>query len=64
MFKTWYGYFKYQMMSSRLINAPASFQEYINKIFAQKLDIFIIVYLKDIFIYINNDRNGYTIVIQ
>ncbi len=30
------------------------FQSYINKILAEKLDIFIIVYLNDIFIYTEN----------
>ena len=39
------------MMPFRLLNAPASFQGYINKILAKKLDIFIIVYLDDILIY-------------
>ena len=34
-----------------LFNAPASFQGYINKILAEKLDIFVIVYLDDILIY-------------
>ena len=34
-----------------LFNAPASFQGYINKILAEKLDIFVIVYFDDIFIY-------------
>ena len=34
-----------------LSNAPASFQGYINKILAEKLDIFVIVYLDDILIY-------------
>ena len=33
-----------------------SFQRYINKIFAEKFDIFDIVYLDDIFIY--TDDNG------
>ncbi len=32
-------------------NAPASFQGYIIKIIAEKLDIFVIVYLDDILIY-------------
>lgn len=35
-----------------LSNALASFQVYINKILAKKLDIFIIMYWEDIFIYI------------
>ena len=34
-----------------LSNIFASFQGYINKILAKKLDIFVIVYLNDIFIY-------------
>ena len=34
-----------------LFNAPASFQGYINKILDEKLDVFIIIYLDDIFIY-------------
>ena len=34
-----------------LLNAPASFQDYINKILAEKLDVFMIVYLNDILIY-------------
>ena len=38
-------------MSFELFNAPASFQDYINKILAKKLDVFVIVYLNDIFIY-------------
>ena len=42
-----------------LTNAPASFQKYINKIFAKKLDIFVIVYLDDIKIYINDNGNGH-----
>ena len=33
-------------------NAPASFQGYINKILAKKLNVFIIVYLDNILIYI------------
>ena len=32
-------------------NTPATFQRYINKILAKKLDIFVIVYLDDILIY-------------
>lgn len=37
-----------------LSNAPASFQGYIKKIVVEKLDIFIIMYLDDILIYIKN----------
>ena len=46
-----------------LINASASFQEYINKILAEKFDIFVIVYLDDILIYINDDRDRYVVAV-
>ncbi len=45
---------EYQVMYFRLINIPAIFQGYINKILAEKLNIFIIEYLDNIFIYIEN----------
>ena len=35
-----------------LSNASTSFQSYINKILAKKLNIFVIIYLNNIFIYI------------
>ena len=38
-------------MPFRLSKASASFQGYINKILAERLNIFVIVYLDDIFIY-------------
>ncbi len=50
-FHTRYDHFEYQVMPFGLSNAPASFQGYINKILAEKLDIFVIVYLDDILIY-------------
>ena len=45
-----------------LTNAPASFQGYINKILAEKLDIFVIVYLDDILIYTDDDESHVTAV--
>ena len=38
-------------MLFRLFNAPTSFQGYINKISVEKLNIIVIVYLDDIFVY-------------
>ena len=58
-FQTRYSYFKYQLMLYRLFNAPASFHGYINKILAKKLDIFVIIYLNDIFIYNKNLGQDY-----
>ena len=42
-----------------LSNAQASFCNYINKILAQKLDVFVIVYLDDILIYIKDASQAY-----
>ena len=53
-FRTQYGYFEYQIMLFGLSNALATFQGYVNKILYEKLDIFIIVYLDNILIYIED----------
>ena len=42
-----------------LSNAPASFQGYINKILAKKLNIFVIIYLDNIFIYTKDPGQAY-----
>lgn len=52
-FRTRYNYFEYQVILFGLSNAPTNFQGHINKILARKVDVFIIVYLDDILIYIN-----------
>ena len=46
-----------------LTNATTSFQGYINKIFAEKLNIFIIVYLDNILIYTDDDKYDHVIAI-
>ena len=53
-FRTRYGHFTYQVMLFGFFNTLAIFQRYVNKILAEKLDIFIIVYLDDILIYTKN----------
>ena len=58
-FWTRYGYFKYQVMSFGLSNTPVTFKKYVKKILAEKLDIFVIVYLDDIFIYTKNQGQPY-----
>ncbi len=54
-FKTRYDHFEYQVMSFRLTNVPIMFQGYINKILAEKLDVFVIVHLDDILIYTKSE---------
>ena len=63
-FKTRYGYFKYQVMPFRLTNILATFQSYINKILAEKLDIFVIVYLNNILIYTKSEGKEYIEAVQ
>ena len=45
-------------------NRPASFQNYINKILTKILDIFIIDYLNDIFIYIKDPSQAQIDLVQ
>ena len=58
-FRTLYNYFRYQIMFFELWNAPTSFQDYINKIMAKKPDVFMIVYLDNILIYIKDETQAY-----
>ena len=62
-FRTRYGHFEYQVMPFGLSNALASFQGYINKILAEKLDIFVIVYLDNILIYTEDPDQPYVDVV-
>lgn len=48
VFHTRYGYFKYKVMPFGLSNALISFQGYINKISADKLNIFVISNAREI----------------
>ena len=47
-----------------LSNAPASFQGFINKILTKKLDIFVIVYLDNIFIYTEDPGQAHVDAVQ
>ena len=57
--QTRYSHFKYQVMSFKISNTLTSFQGYINKILAKRLDIFVIIYLYDIFIYTKDLSQGH-----
>ena len=58
-FRTRYGHFKYQVMPFKLLNAPASFQDYINKIVAEKLNVFVNIYLDHTLIYTKDASQAY-----
>ena len=47
-----------------LLNASASFQSNINKISADKLEVFVIVYLDDILVYIEDEGQGHVEAMQ
>ena len=63
-FQTRYGNFEYQVMLFGLSNAPATFQRYVNKILAKKFDIFVIIYLNDILIYIKDPGQPHVEVVR
>jgi hypothetical protein len=50
-FRTRYGHFEYKIIPFNLINAPATFQAYINKTLAGLIDINYIAYHDNILIY-------------
>ena len=50
-FRTHYGSYKWLVMPFGLSNAPSMFQRFMNELFADLLDICVIVYLDDILIY-------------
>src|SRR4051794_8983639 len=50
-FRTKYGHYEYLIMPFGLINAPATFQRFINNTLRHLLDKGVIVYLDDILIY-------------
>ena len=52
------------MMPFGLTIALTSFQKYINKILVEKFDIFVIVYLEDILIYIEDNRDGNAVTVR
>ena len=46
-------------MFSKLTNTLTTFQGYIKKIFAENLNVLVIIYLDDILIYIKDKKDGH-----
>src|ERR1700720_575564 len=53
-FRTRYGSFEWKVMPFGLTNALAAFQHFMNDIFADMVDICVIIYLDDILVYSDN----------
>jgi hypothetical protein len=51
-FRTRYGHYEYLVMPFGLTNAPASFQAYANDCLCEFLDVFCVVYLDDVLIFL------------
>ena len=55
--RTHFELYKYLIMSFKLINTSATFQTYINNILREYLNIFVIIYLDNILVYLINKEN-------
>jgi len=53
-FRTHYESFEWSVMPFGLTNAPTAFQQFMNNIFSDLLDVCVMIYLDDILIYSNN----------
>jgi hypothetical protein len=53
-FRTKFGHFKYLVMPIGLTNAPVLWQQLINKVLYKYLFVFMIVYLDNILIFLEN----------
>jgi len=53
-FRTHYESFEWSVMPFGLTNAPTAFQQFMNNIFSDLLDVCVVIYLDDILIYSNN----------
>ena len=63
MFQTWFSLFKYLAMPFSLMNAPATFQAFIDKVLNEFLDITCVVYLNDILIF-SKDKSKHSEHVQ
>ena len=55
--RTHFKLYKYLVMSFELINAPAKFQTYINNILREYLDVFVVIYLNNILVYLKSEAD-------
>jgi len=58
-FRTCYRSFEWSVIPFGLTNTPVAFQQFMNDIFSNLLDICVMIYLDDILIYLNNISKHY-----
>ncbi len=56
-FNTKYGQYEYLVMPMGLCNAPATFQSPMNQIFYHCIDVFMVVYMNDLFIFSKDEKS-------
>jgi hypothetical protein len=55
-FISWYGLYKYTVMSFGLTNVPAYFMYLMNKVFMEYMDKFVMVFIDDILVYSRSEE--------
>ena len=55
--RTHFRLYEYLVMSFKLINTPATFQIYINNVLREYLNVFVVIYLDDILVYLKNETD-------
>jgi len=53
-FRTPYGLYKFQVMPFGLTNAPSTFQDMMNHVLSDLLDVGVLAYMDDLLVYANS----------
>ena len=61
-FRMCYGLFEYKVMPFGHTNTPATFQNMMNEIFRDMIDLGVVIYLDDILIYSKNEQDHVALV--